>query len=114
MTKVPGWPGWSLAVARGKRQHEIWLLVWEPAAPRPVGSAPLIALIDSIGPDVAPTFVLQLVVSGEGVAVERDISDEMRTDPETAETVIVLLAEAWSTIVREDHPETLGFHGAEE
>ena len=86
VVKAPrGWPGWHLAAQRLLQSRTLFVALWEPGAPRPEGLA-------------VPTPGLILLIlgfSGSDVIWGCDRRGrDMRTDQETALTLITLVAHA--------------------
>ena len=84
-----GWSGWHLAAV----QERATLLVslWEPGVPR----------LAVPTPGLVPTFQLMLLVSGSDAISGADRrSPDMRTDEETASTVMTLVALTSQTLFR--------------
>ncbi len=94
-----GWPGWSLAAGLLTGPDTLVALLWEPGAPRPEGRA-------TPHPDHTPTILLALLRAGDGPGVygEDRTSPGMRTDQETASTVMALVIRAWLFLSRERTP----------
>ena len=93
VVKAPdGWSGWHLADVLEPPRFLVNL--WEPGVPRPEGLA-------VPTPGLAPTIQLMLLVSCSDVIAGFDRrSRDMRTDEETASTIMTLVAHASQTLFR--------------
>ena len=96
VTEAPrGWKGWSLAAERLKDPYKMSVFLWEPGAPRPEGLA-------VATPGLTPTILLILGFSGSDVVWGRDLrAPNMRTDQQTALTVMTLVAHAGQALAED-------------
>ena len=96
IVKAPrGWPGWHLAAGRLPQPRTLIVVLWEPGAPRPEGR-PVPT------PGLHPTILLIVGASGSDVISGCDqCAPDMRTDQETALTLMTLVAHAGQALGRD-------------